>query len=274
ALHSAALDAPAQLLLDADRLVIAPFVDRQVAQQATPPAPASIAEQAAIARLANDDVEGALPFFAHAREHDSLTPPGWLRYVEARAVADPAAARLLLAEARRLHVDASCGPVPFAVLALLAEARLASTAGSDLPATYEPQLVAALCNVAADVVPIVLAEVAAAGPACTTASLAALRAAATAAAHHRELPVGLLVERGPAGIVLVPIDAQHCVALPEQQVAQLRDEALAQTAVREPSVLVSIAGDASDPEAPQISVLGETWLAAQIATPTSTLLTI
>src|SRR5690606_13541798 len=65
-----------------------------------------------------------------------------------------------------------------------------------------------------------------------------------------------------------------CVALPEQQVAQLRDEALAQTAVREPSVLVSIAGDASDPEAPQISVLGETWLAAQIATPTSTLLTI
>ncbi len=271
-LHAAAVTVGLALQLDGERRVVGPFASGvSLAAAGTPPT-ASIAEQAAIARLDNHAVAEALPFFAHATADGSLTPIGWLRYVEARATDDTAAARDLLQRARSLHDGDRCGPVPFAALALLAEVRL-SRATASRP-TFSGELAQALQRAPAAAVPIVLDELATiTGDELPDDTLLALRAAANAAERHAATPVATAPSSDGDGGVLLPSDDGRVIALPAVLVERARTAAFREVRQREPSLALSVGGGGDAPTR-IVTALGEAWHATPTATRTSALLTI
>lgn len=267
-LRQEAAAVPVALQLDGERRVVAPFASSPAA--ASPPAVVSIAEQTANVRLDAGAVADALPFFVHAAADGSLTPEGWLRYVAARAAADVPAARSLLATAREQHRDARCGPLPFDVLALLCEVRLPGPTRT----AWRDEFLAAVQDVPAAAVPIVLDELVATAPALADERLLALRAVAAAAAVYRATGVPLAPAPGPDGSVVIPIDDAHCAAVPAAAAARARDAAIAAAAAMKLGYRVERLAAGPDAPSRPIAALGETWSAVPTATPTSALLTL
>ncbi|MEZ6036774.1 MAG: ATP-binding protein [Planctomycetota bacterium] len=252
-LRVAAEQAPVRLQLDERRHVVAPF-----AAAPTAAAPeVTIAERAAIARLDVGDAE-AKAFFAHAAGDGSLTPIGWLRYAEAIAVQDVPAARELLRTARQRFAAARVGPLPFVALALCAELRLL---GGGPRAGLSDDLVAALHDVPASSVGVVLDEVESLAPGLLGDRADALRTAAAVALQYTALAVPTTPSPGPQQSAIVPLDPEHCAALPNAQLTAARDDAFAEVAARDGSVMLLLTASEQAPSR-RVELLGETWFAA------------
>ncbi|HEU4420860.1 MAG TPA: histidine kinase dimerization/phospho-acceptor domain-containing protein, partial [Planctomycetota bacterium] len=276
-LHAAAAQAAFALELGPDRLVIGPFAGPSARRQASPVV--GIAEQAATARLAAGDLDGALPFFAHARDDGSLTADGWLAYAGVLAARDLADGRRALADAMARHGDACCGNLPFALLAALREAAwLRENDASEAQRLQELGAVmfAAAPAVPAESVPVVADAMKEALPALRSDSrVAEITAAAAAALQLRGSPAPNSVQPGPVRSVLVPLDDNRLGVLSAETAARLRGKALADASRLHPTVTLATLEDgaaATGPTLP-IAALGQTWVALPASTPTSTLLT-
>jgi len=266
------------LELGADGRVVAPFAGPSASILAPPPQ-VGIAEQAAGARVAAGDREGALPFFAHAAADGSLSADGWLAHAELLAASDLAAAQRALATATAQHADAWCGVLPFTLLAALREATwLRSTNAPDVDRRRElaTTMLAAARTVPAPTVEVVTEAMLAALPDLRDDSrLHDLTAAAVAASHFANAPAPTTAQPGPGNSVLVPLANRRLAVLPAPTVARLRSHALESATRSHPTVSLHRCDDGPAATSPTLHVqaLGETWIAQPASTPTSTLLT-
>ncbi|HZN40729.1 MAG TPA: HAMP domain-containing sensor histidine kinase [Planctomycetota bacterium] len=279
-LHAAAAQAAFALELGPDRLVIGPFAGPSARRQASPVVgpKVGIAEQAATARFAAGDLDGALPFFAHASADGSLTADGWLAYAGVLAARDLAEGRRALADGMARHGDACCGNLPFALLAALREAAwLHESNASEAQRLQELGAVmfAAARAVPAESVPVVADAMKEALPALRSGCLPELTAAAAAALQLRGGPAPNSVQPGPARSVLVPLEGNRLGVLSAETTARLHRKAFGDAARLHPTVTLATLEDGAASTGPTLPVaaLGETWVALPAATPTSTLLT-
>jgi signal transduction histidine kinase len=259
------------LELDAQRHVVAPFAPAPPAD----PAAIGVAEQAAGARLAAGDRDGALPFLAHAHARGELSPEGALRYAMLLAPTDAAAAQRVRADALARHGTTHLGGVPFPLLAAL-----------DPP---DPAaLAAAAPRVPAEAFAAVARELA---PHLPAPQLDALRAAAATALRHRDEAAPTAAAPGPDGCVLVPLDERGVAAVPAAVVAAARERAFAAARTEHPAVALRDAANApatsttdaarstlanADGAVARLDVpaLGTTWGAHDAGTPPSALLAL
>jgi signal transduction histidine kinase len=274
-LQAAAAQTAFALELGPERRVTGPFAGRPRADGMLA---VGIAEQAAGARLAAGDRDGALPFFAHAANDGSLTTDGVLAYADLLAARDLAEGRRFLAEAMARHGGALCGNLPFPLLAALREA----TWLQHNPPREEQRLqelgaamfAAARC-VAAESVPVVVDAMKEALPAlCNDPRVHELTAAAAAAVQLRGVPAPASARPGRDGSVLVPLEDNCLGVLPGSTTGRLHSKVFADAARLYPSVALAAIADGTAATGPTLPVdaLGEIWVALPAATPTSTLL--
>jgi hypothetical protein len=269
-LEVAAAAAPLRLRLDGERCVVGPFPEVTRIEPAIP----ELAERAAVARWQNGDIPAALPFFAAARDQGSLTPLGWLHFGEALAATNPRAALELLTAARaRMGAMAGaprpCAPLPFAVLALLAECRWQRAASDFAPVdAAAPSALAAM--VPADLVATVCDALELDGGPHWRDALAPLRAAAAFALTGNSAPLAPTL--GSDGVLLVPLRDAELAMVSARQVEVARAEAMAH-GMSLASGLALRAG-AVDPGIASLAIasLGETWTASPTSMPTSRVL--
>lgn len=257
--------------LDEQRRVVAPFVAHE--PPAVDRAP-SIAEQAALARLARGERVEALQFFAHAAERGELTPEGALAHAEAQAALDLPAARVVLSDARSHFREASCGNLPFALAALLVEARWAD-AGRDVDAVRE-QFCSLVVHATPDVAVAALADLEASGIGLDRQRAEALRAAASVrrAFAGEPLPDAAWLRCADGTVLVVGTFGRSASAVTAARAARIRAHEFGLQHTFEPDFEL-VVGPADDgmPEL-RLDGLGETWCARRAAgaLPTSTLL--
>jgi signal transduction histidine kinase len=267
---------PVPLQLDDRRRVRGPFPAPDLVGEDGPTA--SIAEQNGIARAQAGDHRGALPWFAHARQRGELTPFGWLHYGNALAMDEPDAAVSLLAEARQHCQELRCGPLPFAALAWLAEARWTRASQQPVAAPSPERLQQLAAQVPAASIPdLVSAFVTDAGEPSLTAVLLPLCEVAATAVAMTGGEVAAPLEPGPGPLpdtVLWPRGADALAVLPSSLVVPLRDQALLAATTAAPGWRF-LATATVQPDAPNLLVpsLGTYWLAQPTTMPASVWLT-
>ncbi|MFO1077610.1 MAG: HAMP domain-containing sensor histidine kinase [Planctomycetota bacterium] len=250
-LASAAAAATCPLRLDDQRRVVGPFA--RALPTAPPPQP-GLAECAAAARFAAGDAAAAREFFAHAANDGTLTPEGTLAYADLLAHDDLAAARRVLDAARARHATAFCGPLPFALLAALGEARWS------IPPARRAELLAQAIGSARDVLPAALPPAIAAlretiAESADDPRLDELRAAAATASSYAATSAPAAPTPGPFDSMLVPLPDARLAVVPAPAVATARQHAALRAAAMYPEFRVDAAAFATTAAAPPTSAL-------------------
>jgi CheY-like chemotaxis protein len=253
------------LHLDEPRRVIAPFADAVDTQHT-----AGLAEQAALAHGERGERSEALAYFAHAAAADELTPIGWLRYVDAAGRDDAARARALLQQATERHAHARCGGLPFVLLAMLHELRAFPPPANERDAWFDRFLVLARITPAAALL-AALGEI----DAGFDARVHALRAAATIALRHRQVPAPAEAERSVDGIFVQPVGERALAVVDPHVLGEARELALRSPLRSGPEWRLEDAANApADAVRLELPPLGTTLAAVPTGTTTSSLLQV
>lgn len=253
------------LQLDERRCVIAPFADAVDTQHT-----AGLAEQAALAHGERGERSEALAYFAHAAAVDELTPIGWLRYVDAVGRDDAVRAQALLRQATERHAHARCGGLPFVLLAMLHELRAFPPATNERDAWFDRFLVLARITPAAALL-AALEEI----DAGFDARVHALRAAATIALRHRQVPVPAEAVRTVDGIFVQPVGERALAVVDPHVLGEARELALRSPLRSGPEWRLEDAANApADAVRLELPPLGTTLAAVPTGTTTSSLLQV
>lgn len=259
-LTNAASKAAIRLTLDSERHCVGPFAGGE-AQGATARgslAPIGIAEQAARARHAANDEEGALPFYALANERSLLTPEGTLIYASLLRKRDVGEATKLLSNAEHSFGESWCGPLPFKLLLALHRAHAGVDVDSNLAL-----ILATAPNVAATAIPAVIAEMLVAVPSLRgDERIEQLAAAAFASQQLAGTPAANHVTTLANGVVTVPITETSVAALPASTIASLLAKANRRAAAEHPEFALTMP-----------DVRRATWRTQRVTMATSTMLT-